>query len=276
MESTSNPVYKYLHRIGGSNRFRMTVIIVLLPFLFVVILAYAFLYLALLLLLALKANFLFDALKVLTVVNLGSMVFIPSLVLIVAALFTNRYIAPQYVNLVRITPIPAEQIAKGVIAGVAHHLRPLQIFNLGVLLSLIPILSHWMGPVGLGIECVSSNCRPLIYIFTTKYGFLPPVIATLFLGFAQAYLHRLALSTGIWASLRWREAGLYVSGGIVFVSWILITPWAWLVIMTLWGRRARPDWDEVFYLPLLCIIVFYLLDRITRFLVRRVVEKIAV
>jgi hypothetical protein len=276
MESTSNPVYKYLHRIGGSNRFRMTVIIVLLPFLFVVVLAYAFLYLALLSLLTSKAKFLFDALKVLTVVSLGSMVFIPSLVLIVAALFTNRYIAPQYVNLVRITPIPAEQIVKGMIAGIAYHLRPLQIFNLGVLLSLISILPYWMGPVGLGIECVGSNCRPVIDVYTTKYGFLPPVIATLFLGLAQAYLYRLALSTGIWASLRWREAGLYVSGAIVFVSWALITPWAWLTIMTLWGRRSNPDWDKVFHLPLLCIIVFHLLDRITRFLARRVVEKIAV
>ena len=243
-----------------------------IPLLLLILLIGSLGYLGMAFPLASSAKNIIDALRFVTIVSLSSFLLFPAIALIATTLFVTIRLDAEFFALIWISALPTQKIVQGIRAGIAYQLRFLQIMSLGMLAPLVSSLPFWMGPVGLGWECVGSHCESHIHTYTTKCGFLSPVIAISFLGIAEVYLFRLATLIGIWISLQWEKLGRIISGGVALASLILISPIVGIIVLILWERLPNPDWTEFWYLPLLCLLVFFLLDRGIALHVRHIVE----
>jgi hypothetical protein len=216
----------------------------------------------------------YDALRMLTLANLIVLVLIPSIVLLGSRSFTQKQMDSNFLLMLRVTPISTKKLVQDILAGTLDYLKPLRVISVGLLLSIMLMLTYWMGPVSIGHVC-GPGCSYHIGLYRTAFGFITPLLATLSLGITTFNLYNLAASVGVWTVLYWRKSGSYVAGGIVLAVWGLIAPGVVPVILILWNKVDMPDWNNpaLIAVVIVCVTILYISDRMIRMFTQRAVEN---
>lgn len=205
---------------------------------------------------------------------IGSTILVPSLALIISALFAASQNNKDGLALIRLSLIPANQIADGYAAGAEYRLHVLRAAIVGLLPPAVVPVSYLLGHFIMIIDCFGpGGCPPSVIVDYFLAGSIPGIIIAALMYWNGVMLYRLAIHAGVWIGFRWQEKASTVAGSAILVVWLAFVPIVWRITYQFLDRENFSlCLPMVGIMPITAVTLFFL-TRLARSRARRAVER---